>query len=159
MPGSGTRLNRRLVLESLEDRVVPAGNVTAAVVGNVLQISGDNEGDAFETTRDGAGHYVITGQAGTTVNGLASDTLGTGSLLALHIRTGSGADSVTVGGAAPDLPGVEALDISIDTGSGADSVVVQNTTARGDLTIRTGGAFSSQAVVSTSGVGHAPDAG
>src|SRR5262249_62037394 len=104
------RLNRRLVLESLEDRVVPAGNVTAAVVGNLLQISGDNEGDAFETTRDGAGHYVITGQTGTTVNGLASDTLGTGSLLALHIRTGSGAGSGTLGGPAPDPLGAGAPD-------------------------------------------------
>lgn len=60
-------------LEQLEQRVLLAGDVTAALAGNVLKMQGDNLHNYITVTQVGGG-FTVTGNA-TTVNGLAADTI------------------------------------------------------------------------------------
>jgi hypothetical protein len=57
---------KKLRFEGLENRALMAGDVTAAVVGGVLEITGDGSGNAIEVKQSGA-NWRVQG-LGTTVN-------------------------------------------------------------------------------------------
>src|SRR4051812_14100601 len=68
----GSRGVRRFVprVENLEDRTVPAGNVTVSVAGGMLYVGGDDA--ANQILISGAGSHSVTVQAldaTTTING------------------------------------------------------------------------------------------
>ncbi len=68
--------------DSLENRVVPAGNVLATFKGNILSITGDNQANSISIVGSTNGTFTVTAADGGTVNGIADpfviDTLGTG---------------------------------------------------------------------------------
>src|SRR5262245_61665314 len=59
---------RRLRFESLEDRTLMAGNVTAAVVNGTLQITGDKSANVIQI-QQGTGNGIRLVGIGTTING------------------------------------------------------------------------------------------
>src|SRR5262245_2693277 len=65
----GSRAN--LGLERLDDRIVPAGNVTGTVLDGTLTLIGDPQSNNIEISGF-QGNIRVTGQGGTTVNGAAS---------------------------------------------------------------------------------------
>jgi len=71
-----TNASRRLRVEHLEHKAMLAGDVVTAVVGGNLTITGgvDDETIELEATAT-VGEYLIRGTGGTTVNGLAEDTV------------------------------------------------------------------------------------
>jgi len=126
----------RLKLEPLENRCLLAGDVTASVVGNVLQLRGDAEANqvAISAAFDGTGtaipdSFVITGLTGTTINGLAGS---------------GGANASIVFG------GVRGIDARM--GDGDDVIQLTNASIRNNVNIQTGmgndqvwlGAFAGQ---------------
>lgn len=120
-----------------------AGNVTAAVVGGVVQISGDNVANGIVITQGSTGDLIVSGvSAGstatpTTINGSDGPVTLPGSAgAAVNITTGKGADvvqvySVTLG---PSPAG-----LTIDTGQGDDEVVTGiGVFIAGNVSINTG---------------------
>src|SRR5262245_15342838 len=95
-------LRRPLEVEKLEDRCLMAGNVTAALVGGVLQVRGDDVANAVDITNNLVGDYVLTGQTGgtggpTTVNGSSGPVTIPGSVsVPLDIQMGNGNDEVAL---------------------------------------------------------------
>src|SRR5262245_5328671 len=74
-----TRRSRKLHFESLEGRALLAGNVTAAVTGGDLIITGDAEANSIVIVHGrGAGEYLVKGVDGTTINGAGSSFRATG---------------------------------------------------------------------------------
>ncbi len=106
-----------LSLEHLEDRTVPAGNITATVFGGVLQVQGDSAANQVWVEGLGGGQAIITGLGGTTVNGGGPVVLG-GIEFAYDIRLGDGDDGLWVTGA----QGNKAL--WVDMGAGNDGLAV-----------------------------------
>lgn len=119
----------RLVLEELEPRWTPAGNVTAQMVdpfgtgtATFLSIVGDNEGNEIRVVEDAPGHVRIEGLGTTTINGKAADDLFSAgiSIEFAEIDLGNGDDSLIhdfTGGQHPH-------GTIIDAGAGDDSVTV-----------------------------------
>ena len=75
---SRRKMNARLGFESLEGRLMMAGNVAANVTGGDLVLTGDNAGNIVEIRQvqlNNApipGRFLVTGLNGTTINGQAS---------------------------------------------------------------------------------------
>jgi hypothetical protein len=112
-------LSRRpLAIESLERRVVLAGNVTAFVAGGSLFLRGDNAGNGVVITPTGSGAYQLTGvdRAGspTTINGHASATLA-GVNRDFIVNLNNGDDLLGIATLAADLA---ALDLESKLGLG-----------------------------------------
>lgn len=97
-----------------------ANNVQVAIEGSLLTVFGDNLGNSVlvEETVDG---IVITGRAGTTVNGLPSVTFPGAVLNAAEIRMEGGNDTVMLSGLAI------ANDLYVSLGEGND--VLENSSA------------------------------
>ena len=116
--------HRKCRFESLEQRNVLAGNVTAAVVDGDLVITGDDLGNVFTLDQPGGPgtDYRLIGNDTTTINGGPSPITLPGSGAAVTndilIDLLGGDDIVRVAGVhAPD-------DLEIDAGVGNDLVAV-----------------------------------
>lgn len=127
---------QRLAVECLEGRLTPAGNIIAAVIDGLLVIEGDAEANVFRVTHDAdfpVGTLVVDGYGATLVNGereVEFDAVTRG----VDIRTGAGADDVTVGGSG-DFAG----NVLIRTGPGDDQILVEGLDSEGSLIVRTQG--------------------
>lgn len=125
-------MNRRksaLRMESLENRIALAGDVSAALEGSLLVVAGDNLANEISITQNAAGNVTLLGLNGTTVNGLPSLTLANPRLNSAEIRMEGGNDRLTVNGLRTST------DLNIDLGAGNDSAnVIAN--AGGNLTIK-----------------------
>ncbi len=150
------RRNRlsRLGIEALEGRSLMAGDVFAAVEGSLLLVEGDNLDNQVTIAQTAAGDVVVSGQNGTTINGLPSVRFVRPALNAAEVRMGSGNDTLVLRGvqltndlfvdlgagndrlttvaAAPVTVGANA---SIYGESGNDTVVLNSLTVREDLFI------------------------
>ncbi|HVV98945.1 MAG TPA: hypothetical protein VHB77_01325, partial [Planctomycetaceae bacterium] len=115
---------RRLGLESLEDRRLLAGDITASLAAGSLTLVGGSADDSLVITQSSTGDLVVTGLNGTTINGKTEYTAKV--LHNLTIRTNDGNDSITIQGAA--IPG----DLTINTGNGDDTVVLAGQTVTPD---------------------------
>ena len=102
-----------------------AGNVTAVYAGGNLTLTGDNS-DNLVTMSVTAGVLTISGQSGTTVNGLASVSTPLVGPLTASIDMGGGSDSLTINNVTMVAP-------SVLMGSGNDTFVITNS----NLTITT----------------------
>jgi hypothetical protein len=117
-----SRNRRRLGFEALEERTVLAGDVTAVIVGDVLQITGDGDGNQIVVKQTESG-YVVTPVEG-------SDTMVTsegpfsGVTGGIYIDLEGGDDYVEL---RSDISDALAGDITIDMGAGGDTVIVQGT--------------------------------
>lgn len=123
---------RKLGLETLERRELLAGDVTAAVQGQMLVITGDDQANGVVLTYDAAAKtYQVRGsEAGgspTTINGLDTSQPGNVPSFAnvknIYVGLGGGDDHLQVGSAeAVDF--VVAKWLSIEMGDGDDQVVL-----------------------------------
>jgi hypothetical protein len=111
------KAHRPLFVEQLETREVPAGNVTAQLIGDTLLITGDQFDNLVVLRQDDAGIHLgeqVYQGVNNIVMDLASD------------------DIVRVGPLSLDGS------LSIDTGAGLDVVDVAGLSVGGDVLIRTG---------------------
>lgn len=129
-------LGFRPQLLPLEDRLTPAGDVTARVVDGILLIDGDARANAV--TIAGTGWHSVAirpGDDDTTINGKAGNQpLFLGGIHEMVIRTGDGEDTVR-------LENLRArYKITVDTGGGEDEVDLVGVDARKPVQISTGAA-------------------
>jgi large repetitive protein len=162
-PESKPVRRRRLAVEALEGRAVPAGNVTAALSSTgLLSITGDDADNVF-TLEVTEGNVTLTPDASTQINGQAAGTpvtlTGAARNLKANLKEGNDsvaihntADFVLTGSAAFDLgEGTNALDLSttgriglgalaVKAGDGDDTVTVRGGLGDGS-TIAAGATF------------------
>jgi hypothetical protein len=133
MAGQNQR-RTRLRIESLERRLMLAGDVTVDLIRGDLIIRGD-ELDNSITIEPGAeeGQYVVTGND-TTVHGGDEPIVVEDDVL---IFMGDGADVVVLDGSGGDSGLVVPDDLRIITGAGDDEVLLQDVTVGDDLLILT----------------------
>jgi FKBP-type peptidyl-prolyl cis-trans isomerase FkpA len=119
----------------LEDRLTPAGDVTARVVNGTLFIDGDERSNAVTVAGTGWRSVAIRpGDADTTINGRAGNQpLFIGDIFrGIVIRTNDGEDTVR-------LENIHSKKyIGVFTGGGEDEVVLAGLDARGAVEIDTG---------------------
>ena len=130
---SSFRLPSSAALESLEDRVLLAGNATVSLLDGV-HIVGDAEANLL-TVELVDGNVVVTGRDGTTINGSdQSFTVSSRSIESgINVWLGDGNDSLR-------LLGVEVTGATvITTGLGDDNVTLDGTTFGQSVVIGTGG--------------------
>jgi hypothetical protein len=94
-----------------------SGQVAATVEGSLLVVAGDNLNNQIVVSQTAAGDVVVTGQAGTLVNGLASVRFPRLQLNAAELRMGGGNDVVTLRSLRI------ANDLYVNLGAGADRIV------------------------------------
>jgi hypothetical protein len=111
----------RPVVECLEDRLTPSGNVTASVVNGTLLVSGDGANNRVEIVPGAAPGTVtvegIAGESPTSVNGVGSATFAASSFANINVKMLGGSDHVRVEVSVPNA-------VTITTGSGNDFVEV-----------------------------------
>ncbi len=144
--------SKRLHLECLENKNLLAGDVTAAIVGGDLVLTGDAVDNSFFLRRDnslpspGPGDLVVVGFNGTTINGVTADISSglsevplsvSGDVIA-DLSQGSDllGDSFTVGtSTAAPFGQLELLgSIVVDGGTGDVSLSLNNVNVAGDVT-------------------------
>ncbi|MHC4713249.1 MAG: autotransporter outer membrane beta-barrel domain-containing protein [Planctomycetota bacterium] len=97
--GRGEGRSRRLTLEELEERIAPAGGISAAVRGGSLFVTGDELGNDIEIDQDGlpADQYRITsGSDPTLINGEAGPLIFEGVFKDVKIKLGDGDDALVM---------------------------------------------------------------
>ncbi|GBD35591.1 hypothetical protein HRbin36_00704 [bacterium HR36] len=90
------RNSTRLNVEVLEGRTVPAGNVSATLVGSTLRLIGDSLSNGIFVYLQG-GNVVVAGDPTTTVNSAGSVSFPAASVAGLDIRMDDKDDTVTLG--------------------------------------------------------------
>jgi hypothetical protein len=118
----------------MEERVVPAGNLTALVFDGILYLGGDSGGNQFTVAGDGNRAVRIDSIDGTTtINGQTSVRL-TGVVRGVHYVGGSGDDIILV----RNLQVTDTL--NFNTGSGNDAIhLVQVTAGKGAILVTEAG--------------------
>ena len=113
-------------LIELEDRSVPAGNVTATVTDGMLFIRGDDQANQIQINRAGIGSVTIhsIGQGLTTVNGSTSSVSIGDISVGYDIRMGGGDDEVVI-------KNVDRSALLIDGDGGNDTITVSSARIRG----------------------------
>jgi hypothetical protein len=129
-PASGPRC------EALEPRLLlttGAGDVTAALVGGNLYITGDDLGNYINVKSGGAGNLVTVDGTGTTVNGSSADwTTPTGVTGNIIIRMNGGNDTLLVQNfTAPKT-------LTADMGEGQNTLTATNMEWKGLATLQSG---------------------
>jgi hypothetical protein len=130
---------RRLAAETLENRALLAGDISAHVFGGVLVLVGDSAANGVKIQASGDSLEVVGTEAGgaaTTINGQTSFTAnGVTGGLAAWLRNGN--DSLVFGdGSAVTIPGT----VVVGTGNGDDSISGSlNNGGRAILTTGAGG--------------------
>jgi hypothetical protein len=109
-----------LEMESLENRQMLAGNVSAVITGaGNLVVTGDGAANEIDVAIDSTGQVSITGNAGTTVD---IGNLATAQVSGdVRINLGGGDDVVSLYGVDSSAP---IRNVSINTGTGDDSAIV-----------------------------------
>jgi hypothetical protein len=87
-----------LRLEALKARENPARNVSAAMSGNQLVISGDASDNWFSLQQDWPGNTIVYGLNNTLINGQTALYLGRWRLSNVYINTWGGNDAVHLAG-------------------------------------------------------------
>lgn len=110
----GRNHRNQLGFESLERRALMAGDVFVAIEGELLRVEGDNLSNQVTLTQTSAGDLVVSGQNGTTINGLPSVRFARPAINAAEIRMEGGDDTVVLRGLRL------ANDLFVDLGAGND---------------------------------------
>lgn len=112
-------------LEQLEDRSVPAGNLTAAVMGNVLYVTGDDAGEAIWVAGVGKNRVgMVPLTSDTTINGQTGPLFFDGVRDGVVISLGNGNNALAVSG---DIQG----NPYVSTGTGNDELAMPGLHAEG----------------------------
>jgi hypothetical protein len=114
--------------DSLEGRVVPAGNVTASFSNHLLSITGDNEPNGISLTNNGDGSFTLdTTDGNTTFNGSPDPlTVTPTALFKVTINMRGGDDTLDILGGGVTIRG----NSSIKLGEGVDTLTVDGVFAR-----------------------------
>jgi len=143
---------RRLGIETLERRLLMAGNVTAQLKGGWLVVTGDDLGNQISIQNPSPGEYSVTGSDGTTVTG--SPVAGVTKRIKVDLKKGD--DTVAVVGSGTAKFQVSG-DVSIKTGADDDRIVIASLQAAGKVTLSSGNATAAtggdQVLVTDSEVG------
>jgi hypothetical protein len=110
----GLNYRNRLGFESLERRALMAGDVFVAIEGELLRVEGDNLANQVTLAQTSTGDLVVSGQNGTTINGLPSVRFARAVINAAEIRMEGGDDTVVLRGLRL------ANDLFVDLGAGND---------------------------------------
>jgi hypothetical protein len=141
-PRRRTRTPRpRLGVERLDERIVPAGNVTAVFQNGQLILTGDGEDNSIEL-RNGF-DFRVAGLDGTTINGAAGfdDFSGVKDVI---INLKGGEDTVSLEGGGGGTAAVISRDLIFTGGGGADTLTsVAGAVIGRDLIFQGGGGTSS----------------
>ena len=139
--------SRRLGLELLEARDVPAGNVTAAVTNGVLTITGDEADNALWFQISPAA-VIINPFGGTSVNGQPADAQVTlPGALGLSADLGEGDDKLNLFGASDvvdasvDLSLPKGVKVSLGDGENSLNLITTGTLDLASLTVSGGDGF------------------
>jgi hypothetical protein len=117
-------------LETLDDRIVPAGNV-AASGGEVLQLRGDGVSNQVRISQNAAGSILIEGLDGTTINGRAAVRFNGAGLEKVDIKLFGGHDTLIIRTLRATT------DINIEMDQGNDVVRLGNVRAGVNLSVKT----------------------
>lgn len=117
---------RRLRFEGLENRTLPAGNVTAAVVGGALQITGDVANNSITITKLDSDTFQIAGAA-TRINGHLTPQRFDGVVGDISLDMRNGSDTVFMTG------GTLPANLTALMGIGNDFLRLSAIRIRGDL--------------------------
>jgi hypothetical protein len=130
----------RPVVELLEDRLTPSGNVTAAVVAGSLTITGDAQANGITLSQPAANQITITPDATTSVNGKAAGTAVTLTNVtrSITVNLHGGDDSLTFNQSAGNI--TVHGNLAISNGNGNTTVTTK--TAGTANTIKVTGNFS-----------------
>ena len=125
-----------LNLEELEQRIAPAGNVTAEVIGGFLFITGDAESNVIAIDQAGllADQFRVTGEDGTTVGGGSSMEF-LSAPKGIKLFMGDGSDSVSLEGAT--MSG----SVFLNGGDGDNVFSADSTYISGQLVVKNGEGF------------------
>lgn len=128
------RNNRTVRFESLEDRKLMAGNITASVVNEELVLTGDGLGNAVEVHQTALNLYKVKGVDGKTINGKSDKSFSFKAGIVVDLKGGD--DKFEIGGVlfADDVDGR----LKIDMGAGKDTVNIGRAAVDGETTINTG---------------------
>jgi hypothetical protein len=136
--------SRKLTFQSLENRCLMAGNVTAAVQNHSLVINGDNQNNDIEITQVGNGQYKLgVGQfSTTTINGKSTPQTFSGITADFKINMKGGNDIVVIDNAAQSVPVLTLPgNLNVDLGTGSDVFYLESANTMGSATV-TGGTGS-----------------
>ncbi|HEX8309848.1 MAG TPA: hypothetical protein VF614_00930, partial [Chthoniobacteraceae bacterium] len=119
------------LIEALEDRIAPAGLVTAAYSPDTgeLTLTGDVDANRVEVFQTGPETYRILGTAATGINAVGNDFLDIGKLTKLTISGGEGNDEFTL----VNLRALTSLDYN--GGAGGDTLDATNLGVKGHVLI------------------------
>jgi hypothetical protein len=118
-----------LRVECLEDRLVPAGNVHAALLFGTLTLTGDPQANHIAISQPAFGELTITPESGTTVNGQAGPVTFSGVSGDLNINLDKGPDEVDFDLSQPiSLPGNLNINYAATGGDGAKTTQTINAT-------------------------------
>ncbi len=115
--------------ESLEGRMMMAGNVTASLSGGCLQLCGDTKNNIIAVTQLSSGDWSVTGLLGTKICGQKSATFC--NVCSINAKLDCGNDVVAV------FNGCLPCDLCIDTSKGNDAVVLLHLNV-GNVSVNTG---------------------
>ncbi len=129
----GQRSRFRPTVEGLEDRTVPAGNVTALMSGGNLFIAGDADGNALKVQGNSRGTIdLISMDANTIINSQPGMVTFVGFSGGIYVTMGDGFDALQI-----DQATIRG-NLSVDMGDGDDMLVLTTTTVAGVMDIKTG---------------------
>jgi hypothetical protein len=117
---------------SFEDRLTPAGNITAVLSGSDLLVSGDDLGNQASVSQSPDGTIQIIGLAGTTVNGKPAEIFPLASLTKAEFKLNAGDDELEI------VNLRVASDLLIEGGDGADVTRLFGTISGDKIEIKTG---------------------
>jgi cyclophilin family peptidyl-prolyl cis-trans isomerase len=116
--------------EMLEERVVPAGNVSFSVAGGILRLTGDDAGNSISIVGFGKGATVLSADGVTTIGGHTSMQFN--GIGGIAIKLGKTANSVTYSGEI--LKG----GLRVDLGNGGDTFTMTHAGGDGGVLINGG---------------------
>jgi hypothetical protein len=125
--------NRPVRFETLEDRKMMAGNITASVVNEELVLNGDGAGNQVEVHQTVGNLYKVKGLNGTTINGKADKSFIFEKGIRVDLKGGD--DEFSMGGLVffDDVDG----NLNINMGAGKDKVNLGRVIVDGDTNIDT----------------------
>lgn len=128
---SGNDFHTHLSCEPLEGRDNPSGNVTAAVVGGTVIVTGDSDFNRVRIEQDGVGNMFVIGLDGTTVNGQSAVFVGQGTPNGVSVSLNDGQDYL-------EMANVFAGAISVQGGNDGDGLYLSNVGAAGNIEVYSG---------------------
>lgn len=132
---------RKLMFQNLESRSMMAGDVTAAVVGGDLVLTGDNQDNAIVVKQFLGNQFIVSGQnadgSATTINGQANQLFTFNG--DVRVQLNGGDDKVTFDKPQLSIPGFSGSEskfpgaIAVDGGDGNDQLILRDVSIREEL--------------------------